>query len=83
MASVSTTEIWKHGLDELTALAETVETNENNLQVQNLLRMATTMLLACSPKVGGNQLQSMESDERAALIDKVAAGYLKFRLDPT
>ena len=83
MASASVTEIWKYGLASLTALVETVEISENNLQIQNLVRMAKTMLLACSPKMDGTQPQTIESDKRAALIDNVAARYLKFRLDRT
>ena len=76
MVSASVTEIWRHGLASLTALAETVETDDKNLRIQDLLRMATSMLLARAPN-------SMKSGDRAALIDNVAAGYLKFRLDPT
>ena len=83
MASVSVTQIWTRGITSVFEHAETIETSEDNLQIQNLLQMTTRMLIACPPKVDGIQPQSMQSDKRAALIDNVAAEYLKFRLDPT
>ena len=46
------------------------------------MRIAKTMLLACSLKMDGTQPQTIKSDN-AALIDNVAARYLKFRLDRT
>ena len=94
MANVSVFEVWQHGLNSvqglhflvvagLTELVETLETRENDLRVEYLLRTTQTMLLACSPKVNDNEVQPMESDKRARTIDNVAAEYLKFRLNPT
>ena len=80
MASISTYDIWRHGLANVTTLADAAEAGDESPRRRRLLSMAKEMLASC-PLAVNDQPPSVGLNQRWMLLTDCAAAYLDLRRD--